>query len=91
VRRKGFLGRVDIEARAEAEDAWGEECERALQATLFPTTNSWYVGSNIAGKSHKGLIYLGGMAEYRRWFNEETARGYPGFVLESGVREGAPA
>ena len=80
-----------IEARAEAEDAWGEECERALQATLFPTTNSWYVGSNIEGKSHKGLIYLGGMAEYRRWFHEETARGYPGFVLTSGVREGAAA
>ncbi len=84
-------GRRSIEARPEAEDAWGDECERALQATLFPTVNSWYVGANIAGKSHKGLIYLGGMAEYRRWFNGEAAEGYPGFLFDGGLKRDAVA
>ncbi len=79
-------GRRCIEAATGAEDAWGEECERALQATLFPTVNSWYVGANIAGKSHMGLIYLGGMAEYRRWINDEAVGGYQGFVFD-GARE----
>jgi cyclohexanone monooxygenase len=84
IRQLHASGRRCIEAAASAEDAWGEECERALQATLFPTVNSWYVGANIAGKSHMGLIYLGGMAEYRRWMNDEAAHAYPGFVFDGG-------
>ncbi|MEN9728222.1 MAG: hypothetical protein RL434_2588 [Pseudomonadota bacterium] len=74
-------GHVTIEATRAAEDTWSNECERALHATLFPTVNSWYVGANIEGKSHAGLIYLGGMPEYRRWCAEEASRGYPGCVL----------
>lgn len=53
---------------------------------IIDQVNSWYLGANISGKSHRGLIYLGGMAEYRRWCAQEPAQGYPGFVLEGAAK-----
>jgi len=54
-----------IEATPEGEDEWGAECEKAVNATLFPMTDSWYIGANVPGKPRAGLAYFGGIKNYR--------------------------
>ncbi|SDI56568.1 flavin-containing monooxygenase [Natribacillus halophilus] len=71
-----------IEAKEEAEEAWSEHCNEVAQATLFPKTESWYTGANIAGKpSGRFPIYLAGFPIYRQKCNEVAANGYEGFWM----------
>jgi len=39
-----------LNATQEAEDSWREKVKELSDLTLFPTTNSWYMGANIPGK-----------------------------------------
>jgi cyclohexanone monooxygenase len=75
-------GHTTIEPRAEDEDAWVRHCSEVAETTLFPQTNSWYMGANIPGKPRVILTYLGGFQEYRRRFLEAAADGYSGFVID---------
>ena len=50
-------------------------------ATLFPRTNSYYVGANIPGKPRVLTVYLGGLGVYRERCSEIAANGYEGFTL----------
>ena len=71
-----------IEATPEAEDTWGGLCEDALSATLFPLTDSWYLGKNVPGKSRTGLAYFGGMTSYRQAMTDAEVNAYADdFVL----------
>lgn len=71
-----------IETTDEAEDNWGGLCEEAVSATLFPLTDSWYLGKNVPGKSRTGLAYFGGMSNYRQALSEAEVSGYAkDFVL----------
>ena len=71
-----------IEPTAAAEDHWGGLCEEALSATLFPLTDSWYLGKNVPGKSRTGLAYFGGMESYRKAMTDAEVSGYADdFVL----------
>jgi len=71
-----------IEPTSEAENNWGGLCEEALSATLFPLTDSWYIGKNVPGKSHTGLAYFGGMENYRQAMTDAEVSGYADdFVL----------
>ena len=73
-----------IEPTSEAEDNWGGLCEEALSATLFPLTDSWYLGNNVPGKSRTGLAYFGGMASYRQIMTEAEVDAYQnGFILST--------
>ena len=73
-----------IEPTSEAEDNWGGLCEEALSATLFPLTDSWYLGNNVPGKSRTGLAYFGGMASYRQIMTETELDAYQdGFILST--------
>ncbi|MGR6964329.1 flavin-containing monooxygenase [Geodermatophilus sp. URMC 61] len=71
-----------IEATAEAEDAWVAHTREVASATLFPTSHSWYLGSNVEGKAREFMVYLGGVGPYRAKCEEVAAKDYEGFVLD---------
>ena len=74
-------GYASIEATQAAQDAWVSHVAELGALTLFPVTDSWYMGANVPGKPRVFLPYLGGVGEYRRRCDEEAAAGYPGFTL----------
>ena len=74
------LGRVL--ARGEAELSWDLELTALADKTLFPKTDSWYTGANIAGKFRHFAVYLGGPAYFHR-IAEIAEDGYEGFVFEA--------
>jgi cation diffusion facilitator CzcD-associated flavoprotein CzcO len=69
-----------IEPAPEAENAWVDHVNEVADHTLFPTCNSWYLGSNIPGKPRVFMPYLGFPA-YVAKCNEVRAKDYEGFVL----------
>ncbi len=77
--RKNHLQR--IEATAEAEDEWTDHVAEIGSGLLLSKANSWYMGSNIAGKKRFLVAYPLGMPPYRQKVEEIVADGYRGFVL----------
>ncbi|WP_170234947.1 flavin-containing monooxygenase [Croceicoccus sediminis] len=74
-------GRSTIEPTSGFEDDWLDLCSTALNATLFPQANSWYVGANIEGKGPVGLAYFGGINNYWDHCRTSADNGYAGFTL----------
>jgi cyclohexanone monooxygenase len=72
---------VEIEPTVEAEDGWVEHVEEVGNMTLFPTADSWYMGSNVPGKPRVFMAYIGGVGVYRQKCDEVAANGYEGFAL----------
>ena len=70
-----------IEPTPEAEQAWVDHNAEVGDATLFPTANSWYMGSNVEGKPRVFMPYIGGVGLYRERCEEVAAKEYEGFVL----------
>jgi cation diffusion facilitator CzcD-associated flavoprotein CzcO len=70
-----------VEPTAEAEQAWIDHHEATASATLIARTNSWYLGSNVAGKPRRVLSYTGGVGTYRRKCAEVADAGYQGFAM----------
>jgi cation diffusion facilitator CzcD-associated flavoprotein CzcO/acetyl esterase/lipase len=79
-------GLTTIEALAESEDAWVDYVNESGDLTLFPKTNSWYMGANVPGKPRVFLPFVGGVGAYRRACNEVIDRGYLGFEMGGGDR-----
>ncbi|HEX7841463.1 MAG TPA: NAD(P)/FAD-dependent oxidoreductase [Kofleriaceae bacterium] len=80
----GFLrerGLAAIDATREAEDAWAEHVELVGNATVVPTGDSWYMGSNVPGKPRVFMAYIGGVGVYRQKCDEVAQKGYEGFAL----------
>ena len=74
-------GKGTMEATAEAEDAWTRHVDEVAQATLYPTADSWYSGSNVPGKPRVFMPYPAGVGVYRQTCDQVAAAGYDGFVL----------
>ncbi|MBC8091476.1 MAG: NAD(P)/FAD-dependent oxidoreductase [Pseudonocardia sp.] len=72
-------GKSVIEPTKEGEEAWVAHHEELANATLVPKSDSWYMGSNVAGKPRRLLSYVGGVGTYRQKCDEEAAAGYPAF------------
>ncbi|MBL4865157.1 MAG: NAD(P)/FAD-dependent oxidoreductase [Pseudomonadales bacterium] len=74
-----------IEPTIEAEDAWVIHVDKAAKGSMMtaPTCNSWYLGSNIAGKPQGFMPYIAGTKTYREECDEVVAKGYEGFALTS--------
>jgi cation diffusion facilitator CzcD-associated flavoprotein CzcO len=72
---------AEIEPTVEAEDAWVRHVEEVGNTTLFPTADSWYMGSNVPGKPRVFTAYIGGVGAYREKCDELAADGYDGFAL----------
>ena len=74
-------GIAAIEPTPEAQEAWVRHAEEVGNATLYPTADSWYMGSNVPGKPRIFMAYIGGVGVYRERCDEVAANGYEGFAL----------
>lgn len=70
-----------IEADAEAQAKWWEHVQDVAKVGLKSTTDSWYVGANVAGKARVFLPYFGGFPAYCAKCEEVSSKGYEGFTL----------
>ena len=59
--------------------------EEVGNTTLYPTADSWYMGSNVPGKPRVFMAYIGGVGVYRQLCDEVAAKGYEGFALEEAL------
>jgi cyclohexanone monooxygenase len=84
------MGATRIDAEPAAEDAWLEHVNEVAHTTLYPRAASWYMGANIPGKPRVFMPYIG-VHTYREKCNEVVARGYEGFAISNGRREGRAA
>jgi len=75
-----------VEAEAGAEVEWSEHVQAAGRMTLYPETDSWYMGANIPGKPRVFLPYIGGVGHYRQHCARIARDGYPGFALRRPAR-----
>lgn len=69
-----------IEATPEAETDWVAHVNAVADRTLFPSCNSWYLGSNVPGKPRVFMPYLG-YPQYVQKCQEVVNNGYQGFAL----------
>lgn len=67
-----------IEPTHQAAEHWRDQVFEASQRTLYPKTESWYMGANIPGKRREPLIWLGGMPSWWKCCTEalETWDGF---------------
>ncbi|ETS82852.1 hypothetical protein PFICI_04728 [Pestalotiopsis fici W106-1] len=79
MREKGLEKMV---ANAKSEREWRDNVIKIANASLLPSTKSWYMGDNIPGKPREPLIYLGGVSNYYKTVNEVAAGGYRGYSFE---------
>ena len=68
-----------IEPQPDAEEAWVAEVNAVANRTLFPRTNSWFMGANVPGKPRVFLPYVGGFAAYTKICDAVVSEGYKGF------------
>ncbi len=76
---------VVIETSESAQDLWATHGEMLANRTLFVTTDSWYVGTNVPGKPRVFLPYAGGVGNYRRICEGLVARHFAGFMPENDI------
>jgi len=77
-----------VEATEEAEASWDREINEIADRTLYPRTNSWYMGANIPGKPRQFLGHLRGSQYFDRLL-EVAEAGYEGFAFEPVRESGA--
>ena len=68
-----------MEPTVEAERKWGEHVKELADATLFTSTDSWYMGANVPGKPRVFLPYIGGFGTYRKLCKSVADKDYEGF------------
>lgn len=69
-----------IEPTPTAEQGWVRHVNDCADITLFPTANSWYLGSNVPGKPRVFMPYVGGVGVYRASCDDVVAKDYLGFT-----------
>jgi hypothetical protein len=69
-----------VEPTHDAEKKWKQDIQDMNDMTLFPLTNSWYMGANIPGKKREQLNYLAGMQNYEKACRA-ALESWDGFVL----------
>ena len=74
-------GLGSIEATDEAAQDWVNSINEAAAQTLYPLTNSWYMGANVPGKPRQFLAHLRG-SQYFKQLEAVAASGYSGFTFE---------
>jgi len=72
---------AQMEATPDAEAEWTQHVLDSADATLFPETDSWFMGANIPGKKRVFLNYVGGVQNFRAKCDEVATNGYEGFKL----------
>ena len=77
-----------IEPAPGVDVGWSREVAEVANMSLYPQTESWYLGANIPGKHRQFAVHLGGPAYYAR-IKEAADKGYEGFVMEPERSEAA--
>ncbi|WP_404331859.1 alpha/beta hydrolase fold domain-containing protein [Mesobacillus maritimus] len=75
-----------IEAIAEAEMAWSQQCKIIAEMSLATKTDSWYMGANIEGKPRGFMAFLGGVGLYRQICDDVAAKEYEGFSVSTSSK-----
>ncbi len=73
------------EPTADAETQWTEHVAESINATLFSTMKSWFMGfnDNIPGRDKPlAVLYAGGMPKFREKCQNVAEKGYPELNLE---------
>lgn len=77
-------GLGSISATDEAAAGWDKEVNDMADQTLYPQTNSWYVGANIPGKPRQFLAHVRGSQYFDR-LQQIADAGYEGFVFKDSA------
>ena len=72
---------TEIEAEERAEAAWWQHVQDMADMGLKSSTDSWYLGANVAGKARVFLPYYGGFPAYCTKCEAVVANDYEGFAL----------
>ncbi len=83
-------GHRTVEATTSAEDAWVQTVNDEANATLYPTTATWYLGANIPDKQRVFMPYVAGVGKYRRLCEQITSDGYRGFAFDADATSESP-
>ena len=75
--REGYRS---VETTPASDEDWMAQVSALADLTIYPTCNSWYLGSNIPGKPRVFMPWLG-FPEYVAKCEEVVSRGYEGFSL----------
>ena len=70
-----------IQAQAHAQEAWVQKVNDLAKNTLFPASDSWYMGANVPGKPRVFLPFIGGLGTYTEICEQVISEGYSGFDL----------
>lgn len=73
-------GKQTIEPTKDAETSWHKLVTELSDKTLFPGTESWYMGANIPGKPREQLNFPGGFPMYEKECRN-ALDGWKGFVV----------
>lgn len=68
------------DATPEAQEEWRRLVTELSDKTLFPLTDSWYMGANIPGKPREQLNFVGGLPLYEKECRAVLDQGLKGFV-----------
>ncbi|WP_287977280.1 NAD(P)/FAD-dependent oxidoreductase [Sphingomonas sp.] len=72
-----------VEATRDAENGWVAHIAELASTSLMPKANTWYTGTNIAGKPRTFPIYTGGLGRYLDTCRQVVMRGYEGVAFET--------
>ena len=70
-----------IQAQASAQEVWVQKVNDLAKNTLFPASDSWYMGANVPGKPRVFLPFIGGLGTYTEICEQVISDGYSGFDL----------
>lgn len=74
-----------IDAQSEACRAWKQSIQAMSDRTLYPETDSWYMGTNVPGKVKEPLTYLNGLSLYAAAI-QDALDGWEGFRVVKDIR-----
>jgi cation diffusion facilitator CzcD-associated flavoprotein CzcO len=74
-------GVTSFEPTPAAEHEWTDHVNEVSDSTLMRYSDSWYTGTNVAGKPRVNVVYLGGCAPYEQQLTDVAADGYRGFIV----------
>ena len=71
-------GLAEVEPTADAENSWMDHIAELAGRSLMPKANTWYTGTNIAGKPRNFPIYAGGFGRYAEHCRQVVQRRWEG-------------
>lgn len=77
-----------VEATPEGVEAWSDQCDMVLKATLLEQglgDRPWFLGANVPGKKPSTLCYLGGLGNYVTAVNQEVEGGFSSYALDAAA------